>query len=64
MPLGKKEIETCWAVKTPLLYFLNSFGKVKAADNKASNEQLMMSEIYNRGPITCSIATPDEFVYQ
>ena len=25
--------------------------------------QQMMSEIYQRGPITCSIATPDEFTY-
>lgn len=23
----------------------------------------MMNEIYHRGPITCSIATPDEFTY-
>ena len=25
--------------------------------------QGMMQEIYQRGPITCGVATPDEFVY-
>ena len=26
--------------------------------------QAMQTEIYKRGPITCSIATPDDFTYQ
>ena len=31
--------------------------------NPAATHAGMMSEIYQRGPITCSIATPDSFVY-
>ena len=129
--------DTCWAVETPILYYLESFGRVGSksyevaeasaasaaaggsssssasasaaasaaaaaassgcggtasahADahsgassssassssassapatlppkNKrgASNELAMMSELYQRGPIVCSISTPDDFVY-
>ena len=67
MPLGKEEVETCWAVPTPILYTVEAFGLVKskapAAEN-GRNELLMMSEIYQRGPIVCSIATPDDFTYK
>lgn len=135
--------DTCWAVKTPILYFLESFGRVGSKSygaaeaeaagegsspasasaaasvsaaaaaassgcggkasahahahasasasassssssssaassspaapplplppkNKrgASNELAMMSELYQRGPIVCSISTPDDFVYE
>ena len=97
--------DTCWAVKTPILYFLESFGRVgsksyevsvdaaaaAAAEGRgesssastssasasssaaplppknkrgASNELAMMSELYQRGPIVCSISTPDDFVYE
>ena len=64
MPLGIEEIETCWAVDTPILYTLHSFGKVKPnKTTNAKNEQLMQSEIFQRGPIVCSIATPDDFTY-
>lgn len=64
MPLGAEEVETCWAVPTPILYTLQAFGKVKPAEPDAQNELRMMSEIYQRGPITCSIATPDDFTYK
>ena len=89
--------DTCWAVKTPILYFLESFGRVgsksyEAAEEQgggqgssaaapaaeataaaplppknkrgASNELAMMSELFQRGPIVCSISTPDDFVYE
>ena len=88
--------DTCWAVKTPILYFLESFGRVGSKSyavkgeeesssspssssssssspslplppkNKrhASNELAMMSELYQRGPIVCSISTPDDFTYE
>lgn len=80
--------DTCWAVKTPILYFLESFGRVgsksyevvaeeeegsSAASSKnlppknkrgASNELAMMSELFQRGPIVCSVSTPDDFVYE
>ena len=68
MPLGPEEVETCWAVDTPVLYTLHAFGKVQGRpeskpEANGRNELLMMSEIYQRGPIVCSIATPDEFTY-
>lgn len=50
--------DTCWAVETPLVYTLTAYGKVTPGD-----EEGMMSEIHANGPIVCSIATPDEFVY-
>jgi len=93
--------DTCWPVKTPVLYYLENFGRVgkkndeveevlmtKNADADAddnikiispsslhsiekkvtkrtqTNEAAMMSEIYQRGPIVCSISTPDDFVYE
>lgn len=64
MPLGEEQIETCWAVPTPVLYTVESFGLVKTKESNAKNELLMMSEIFQRGPIVCSIATPDEFTYK
>ena len=63
MPLGPEEVETCWAIDTPILYTLSSFGKVKAQGLGGRNEHLMMSEVFQRGPIVCSIATPDAFDY-
>jgi cathepsin X len=33
------------------------------ANKGESYEELMMSEIYQRGPITCSIACPDDLTY-
>lgn len=56
MPIKGKD--TCWEVNTPVLYTLKSYGKLKHAD-----ELGMMSEIAKNGPITCSIATPDDMVY-
>lgn len=49
--------ESCWAVKTPIKYYLKRYGQI------GPTEQDMMSEIYHRGPIVCSCATPMEFVY-
>lgn len=47
----------CWAVKTPVLYSVKRYGLV------GNTTEDMMSEIHQRGPIACSIATPDDFVY-
>ncbi|GBF97326.1 cathepsin Z [Raphidocelis subcapitata] len=49
----------CWPVKKPVLYTLTAYGKVDHAD-----EAGMMSEIMQRGPVTCGIAAPDDFVYK
>eukprot|EP01023_Acetabularia_acetabulum_P009963 TRINITY_DN14525_c0_g1_i2.p2 TRINITY_DN14525_c0_g1~~TRINITY_DN14525_c0_g1_i2.p2 ORF type:complete len:336 (+),score=69.21 TRINITY_DN14525_c0_g1_i2:52-1059(+) len=48
----------CWPVKTPVKYGLKSFGKIEGC-----GEEAMMSEIFARGPITCSTASPDAFIY-
>jgi hypothetical protein len=50
--------DTCWPVETPILYKLKSYGKLKHG-----SELGMMAEIRKNGPITCSIATPDDMVY-
>lgn len=65
MPLGPEEIETCWSIDSPILYTLHAYGKVKPKRGEllGRNEALMMSEILQRGPIVCSIATPDDFTY-
>ena len=49
---------TCWEVSKPVVYKLKSYGKLKHSD-----ELGMMTEIARNGPITCSIATPDDMVY-
>lgn len=41
-----------------MVYKLKSYGKLKHSD-----ELGMMTEIARNGPITCSIATPDDMVY-
>lgn len=56
MPIN--DVDTCWAVKTPIRYYLDSYGQVSGA-----GEEAMMSEISTRGPITCSMATPEVFDY-
>jgi len=56
MPL--KDVDTCWSVKTPMRYYLDSYGKVPRP-----GEESMMAELAARGPITCSIATPETFDY-
>lgn len=54
-----KDVSTCWPVRTPILYKLKSFGQLKDG-----SELGMMSEIRKNGPITCSIATPEDFIYK
>jgi len=56
MPID--DVDTCWAVKTPIRYYLDSYGKVSGP-----GEESMTNEIISRGPITCSMATPEEFDY-
>ncbi|KAL4420347.1 hypothetical protein ABPG77_006154 [Micractinium sp. CCAP 211/92] len=56
MPLKGKD--TCWAVRTPIRYYLSAYGKVEEP-----GELGMMNEIYHRGPITCSMATHEGFDY-
>lgn len=48
--------KTCWAVKNPIRYRVKSWGHV-------SGEQAMMAEIAARGPITCGIASQDDFAW-
>lgn len=50
--------DTCWAVAPPILYKLKSFGKLDP-----SSELDMMTEIRKNGPITCSISTPEDMIY-
>lgn len=56
MPI--KDVDSCWSVKTPITYYLDGYGKVLAP-----GEAAMMAEISTRGPITCSMATPEDFDY-
>jgi hypothetical protein len=60
MPID--DVDTCWAVKTPITYYLDSYGKVTAPEG-VDYATAMMNEIMARGPITCSMATPDVFDY-
>jgi len=46
----------CWAVKDFVGYHVKSYGS-------AIGEKAMMKEIYARGPIACSFATDDPFMY-
>lgn len=63
MPVSETSNDThCWPVETPVKYYLDHYGKVPAASN-GDYVLGMMQEIYQRGPITCGVATPDEFVY-
>ncbi|KAK9844141.1 hypothetical protein WJX81_005676 [Elliptochloris bilobata] len=61
MPLPPNGTETCWAVKTPILYKLNSWHKIQNGSH--GQEVAMMNEIYQKGPIVCSISTPEDFTY-
>lgn len=55
MPVN--EVDTCWPIKSPVKYYLTSWGQVdKGVD-------AMMSEIYHRGPITCGMACPEDFTW-
>jgi hypothetical protein len=56
MPIN--DVDTCWAVKTPLRYYVEAYGQVEAP-----GEAAMMAEIAAWGPITCSMATPEVFDY-
>ena len=56
MPID--DVDTCWAVKTPIRYYVDSYGTVPEP-----GEAAMLNEIAARGPITCSIATPEVFDY-
>jgi hypothetical protein len=46
----------CWAVPSPILYYVHSYGSIRG-------ETAIMSEIQARGPITCSFASTDDFDY-
>lgn len=45
----------CFAVKNYTKYYVDEYGSV-------AGEKNMMKEIYARGPITCSIAVPDDLM--
>jgi hypothetical protein len=47
----------CWPVKNWIGYGVSSYGKVVG-------EKAMMKEIYARGPIVCSFATDDDYMYR
>lgn len=60
--------DTCWPVKTPILYRVTAFGRVGSPDGvdahgPGANVAAMQAELLARGPIVCSIATPDALVY-
>ncbi|CAK0781499.1 hypothetical protein CVIRNUC_005389 [Coccomyxa viridis] len=61
MPINETA-DSCWAVKTPVLYKVKSYGKIEKPKH-GNIEDVMMSEIYHRGPIVCSISTPEDFTY-
>ena len=46
------------AVYSPIRYYLESYGQVEG-----TGEAAMMNEIRARGPLVCSIATPEDFDY-
>ena len=57
MPVGEDVYPyKCWAVPSPILYYVHSYGQVHG-------EQAMMTEIIERGPITCGFASVDDFDY-
>ncbi|KAG1673687.1 hypothetical protein FOA52_010555 [Chlamydomonas sp. UWO 241] len=47
----------CWSIDTPVTYKVKSYGQV------GKSPEAMMSEIYQHGPITCSVACDDAFDY-
>ena len=55
MPVN--DTDTCWPIKTPIMYTLNSYGKLKAP--RGREVDAMMSEIYANGPITCGVSCPE-----
>ena len=57
MPIGEEITPyKCWAVPSPILYYVHEYGQVHG-------EAAMMSEIFERGPITCGFASVDDFDY-
>lgn len=48
----------CWAVPTPVRYYVESYGVITE-----KGELPIMNELYARGPLACSMATPTEFDY-
>jgi hypothetical protein len=54
MPID--DVDTCWPVKTPIRYYLDSYGQLGAPGMEP-----MMNELLARGPITCSMSTPETF---
>jgi hypothetical protein len=52
------DVDTCWAVTSPIRYGVDAYGQVPEA-----GEAAMMNEVLARGPITCSMATPEVFDY-
>jgi hypothetical protein len=46
----------CWAVDQYVKYYVKDYGFV-------TGEEKMKAEIYARGPVTCGLVCPDEFVY-
>jgi hypothetical protein len=60
-----KSVDTCWPVKKPILYYVTSYGRIGNPDAPAAeNARAMQAELLARGPIVCSIATPDSFTYE
>ena len=57
MPVNDTDKYTCWPIKTPIMYTLNSYGKLKAP--RGREVDAMMSEIYANGPITCGVSCPE-----
>eukprot|EP00887_Chlorella_sp_A99_P000091 scaffold16.g91.t1 len=59
MPLDGKD--TCWAIKSPIRYGLAGYAQL--TEKGPAAELAMRNEIFNRGPLTCSMAVPEVFDY-
>jgi len=46
----------CWPVDQYVKYYVKDYGFV-------TGEEKIMAEVYARGPVTCGLVCPDEFVY-
>ena len=56
MVVGDDQITHCWPVPNYVKYRVKDYGFVRG-------EQAMMSEILQRGPISCGMVIDDEFLY-
>jgi hypothetical protein len=56
MPVADDQLKHCWAVPHYVRYWVTEYGTVRG-------EEAMMTEILERGPIVCEMATPNDFCF-